>query len=259
MKEVDVRIRTARNLSDYRACVELQKEVWGFTETEDIAGLPMLMIANRHGGSVLVAQEASGRFIGFSFALPGWTRDGKRLWWSHMTAVVREHRDKEIGLRLKMKQRETAIAEGIDEIHWTFDPLQALNGHFNIHKLGATVGTYEENIYGETSSSLHLGLPTDRFMAEWHLNSERVRDRLEISEAAVIMRDLDRLERINAGGDEPDLHLKAADMDRAKKWQRRVRAACLHYFQAGYVVTDFFTLREPRPQALYVLEKGTAG
>ena len=181
MKEVDVRIRRAENLNDYRACVELQKEVWGFTEIEDIAGLPMLMIANRRGGSVLVAQDASGRFIGFSFALPGWTRDRKPFWWSHMTAVVQEHRDKEIGLRLKMNQREDAIAEGIDEIHWTFDPLQAMNGHFNVHKLGAVVRKYEENIYGETSSSLHLGLPTDRFVAEWHLNSDRVRDRLEMS------------------------------------------------------------------------------
>jgi predicted GNAT superfamily acetyltransferase len=275
MAEVDVHIRRAADLKDYNACVELQKQVWGFTEAEDVAGVPMLMIANRQGGSVLIAEDSADRFIGFSFALPGWTRDRKRLWWSHMTAVVQNRRGQQLGLRLKMRQREEAILEGIDQIHWTFDPLQAMNGHFNIQKLGAVVRKYEENIYGSTSSALHMGLPTDRFVAEWHLNSERVKDRLRMSESTLILRDLDRMLRINAGGDEPNLQLsesplllevpvdltalKTADLARAKLWQDRVRTACLHYFKAGYLVTDFFRLSQPRPQALYVLEKQDRG
>ena len=72
------------------------------------------------------------------------------------------------------------------------------------------------------------------------------------------MRDLDRMVRINAAGDEPDLQLnesqlllemppninemKAIDLGTARKWQSGVRTACLHYFQAGYMVTDFFSL-----------------
>jgi predicted GNAT superfamily acetyltransferase len=271
MKEVDVRIRRAANLADYQACVELQKEVWGFTEAEDIAIVPMLMIANRFGGNVLIAQNGAGRAVGFSFALPAWTGE-RRFWWSHMTAVVQQYRDREVGLQLKISQRENAIAESIDEIRWTFDPLQAVNGHFSVHKLGAVVRTYEENIYGETSSALHRGLPTDRFVAEWRLNSERVRDRLEVSEAAVIMRDLDRISRINTADEEPDLRLtespllletpvnvnemKAADMPRARNWQGRIRTACLHYFRAGYVITDFFVVDKPRRQAFYLLETG---
>src|SRR5690349_14800918 len=94
IKEVDVRIRRAEGLVDYQACIELQKEVWGFTQTEDLAALPMLMVGNRFGGNVLVAQDPSGRFIGFSFALPAWRRNGTRLWWSHMTAVLQEYRSK---------------------------------------------------------------------------------------------------------------------------------------------------------------------
>ena len=37
MSEVDVSIRRAENLDDYLACVALQKQVWGYTEMEDIA------------------------------------------------------------------------------------------------------------------------------------------------------------------------------------------------------------------------------
>lgn len=271
MKEVDLHIRRANNLVDYESCVQLQKEVWSFTEPEDLAAVPMLMIANRGGGCVLLAEEPSGRAVGFAFALPGWNTAKKRLWWSHMTAVVPEHRKKNLGFRLKLKQREAAIEEGIDEIHWTFDPLQAVNARFNIHKLGVIVRTYEENIYGTTSSSLHQGLPTDRFVAEWHLNSDRVNVRIGTSEPAVIFRDLDRIPRINGPDREPNLRLdespllleipynltelKTADLAAAREWQSRIRTACEDYFRAGYVVTDFIMVDRPRPQALYVLEK----
>jgi predicted GNAT superfamily acetyltransferase len=263
MKEVDVDIRRARGLEDYQAVVQLQKEVWNYTEIEDIAAVPILMIANRFGGAVLVAQESTGRFIGFSMANLGWTREKKLFWWSHMTAVVEDYRGRDIGLRLKMKQREEALASGIDEIHWTFDPLQALNAHFNVHKLRTTVREYEENVYGQSSSPLHRGLPTDRFVAEWRLNAAQ--------DNAVILRDFDAMPHINEPDREPNLGLKESpllleiprdisglkrtDLVRAKAWQDAVRAASLHYFKAGYAITDFVIVDKPRPQALYVLEK----
>jgi predicted GNAT superfamily acetyltransferase len=45
--------------------------------------------------------------------------------------------------------------------------------------------------------------------------------------------------------------LREQDAAAARLWQDRVRAACLHYFQAGYVVTDFVLV----DRAFYVLEK----
>ena len=261
-----MQIRRARGLEDYQAVVQLQKDVWSYTEMEDIAAVPILMIANRFGGAVLVAQEASGRFIGFAMANRGWTRERKLFWWSHMTAVIEEYRGHDIGLRLKMSQREEALASGIDEIHWTFDPLQALNAHFNIHKLGVTVREYEENVYGYSPSPLHRGLRTDRYVAEWLLNSKR--------DAALILRDFDRMPRINEQGREPNLRLeespllleiptdiaelKQADLAQAKTWQDVIRDASVHYFKAGYAITDFILVDKPRPQALYVLEKTNA-
>jgi chorismate synthase len=259
MKDVDVHIRRARGLEDYQAVVQLQKEVWHFTEMEDIAAVPILMIANRFGGAVLVAQDASGRYVGFAMANLGWSNQKKLFWWSHMTAVIEEYRGRDVGLRLKMKQREEALASGIDEIHWTFDPLQALNAHFNIHKLGAIVREHEENVYGISSSPLHRGLRTDRFIAEWHLKKSRG--------AGVILRDFDRMPRINEVTGESKLGLKESpllleipkdiaslkehDVATAKRWQDAVRDASQHYFNARYVITDFILV----DRAFYVLEK----
>jgi predicted GNAT superfamily acetyltransferase len=275
MKEVDVQIRRAEGLEDYQAVVELQKQVWGYTEMDDLAAVPILMIANRFGGAVLVAQESSGPFVGFSMANLGCTHYRKLFWWSHMTAVLEEYRNKDIGLRLKMRQREEALATGIYEIQWTFDPLQALNAHFNIHKLGVIVREHEKNVYGYSTSPLHQGLPTDRFIAEWRLNSDRVKERLSTAEHPVILRDFDRILRINTPGGELNLRLeespllleiptsiselKQTDAAQALDWQDKIRSACQHYFKTGYTITDFVLVDRPRPQALYILERENAG
>ena len=47
-----------------------------------------------------------------------------------------------IGRRLKLRQREDALARGIDLIEWTFDPLELKNAFFNIERLGAIVRRY---------------------------------------------------------------------------------------------------------------------
>ena len=237
MKEVDVHIRRALGVEDYRKVVELEKEVWGFTDPTDLTAVPILMIANRFGGAVLVAEDASHRMIGFSMANLGSTSDKRLFWWSHMTAVVDEYKNKGVGLRLKLRQREEALACGIDEIHWTFDPLQVLNAHFNLRKLGVIVRYYEENVYGYSSSRLHQGLPTDRVVAEWHLNAERPKTSGK-QVFVEIPADINELRR--------------TDITAAQAWQDRVRAACQEYFREGYVITDFDNGR-------YVLQKPNAG
>jgi predicted GNAT superfamily acetyltransferase len=225
MKEVDVQIRRAQGVEDYLKVLEIEKEVWGYADAADLAAVPILMIANRFGGAVLVAENPEGRMIGFAMANLGWTSEKKLFWWSHMTAVVDEYRNRGLGLLLKLRQREEALASGIDEIQWTFDPLQAVNAHFNLHKLGVIVRHYEENVYGYSSSLLHQGLPTDRFVAEWRLKSDpRKRDSPE-----TIL--LEIPENIN--------ELRRTDLASARAWQDRIREACQRYFREGYVIVDF--------------------
>ena len=48
----------------------------------------------------------------------------------------------------------------------------------NFAKLGVVVEEHEENVYGESTSPLHKGNPTDRFVAEWWVREPRVEERL---------------------------------------------------------------------------------
>ena len=278
MAEVAIQISRARGLGDYQSCVELQKEVWGFTEIEDIAALPLLLIGDRYGGSVLVAEEPGGRIVGFSFALLSRKANRTPFWWSHMTAVSNDLQGQDVGFQLKLAQRQDALDNGIGEIRWTFDPLQAMNAHFNIRKLGVVVSHFEENAYGYSSSPLHHDLPTDRLLAEWHLESSLVTDRLS-GNPPVILRDFDGLVRVfetRSGRPAPPrlgldanpllleiptdfANLKQTDRPLAVDWQKKTRVACQHYFERGYIITDFMVLDKPRPQALYVLENSTDG
>ena len=84
-----------------------------------------------------------------------------------------------MGLRLKAYQREELLAAGITRVRWTFDPLESKNAHLNLNKLGAFAREYVEDIYGQTTSILHQGIGTDRFVPTWILDSDRVIQRLE--------------------------------------------------------------------------------
>src|ERR1700757_1244600 len=96
-----------------------------------------------------------------------------------MLAVRKDHRNGGLGRRLKLMQREDALARGIELIEWTFDPLEIKNAYLNIEKLGAIARRYNINQYGITSSPLQGGLPSDRLIAEWWLKSRRVAGLLE--------------------------------------------------------------------------------
>jgi predicted GNAT superfamily acetyltransferase len=96
-----------------------------------------------------------------------------------MLAVRKDHRNSGLGRRLKLMQREDAMARGIELIEWTFDPLEIKNAYLNLEKLGAIARRYNINQYGITSSPLQGGLPSDRLIAEWWLKSKRVETLLE--------------------------------------------------------------------------------
>jgi predicted GNAT superfamily acetyltransferase len=153
--------------------VDLQQRVWGYSERDAVPAI-MFVVAAKTGGQVLGA-FVGGQVVGFALAYPG-IHDGGPYLHSHMAAVLPEYRDMGIGRELKLAQRKDALSRGIHCIEWTFDPLQPKNAYFNICRLGVTVRNYLPNLYGSTSSPLHAGLPTDRLLAEWRLDSNRVAD-----------------------------------------------------------------------------------
>jgi predicted GNAT superfamily acetyltransferase len=166
-----VTIRKCEALGEMQACFALQKEVWKFADA-DLIPVRMFVVAAKIGGQVIGAFDAD-ELIGFALAIPG-MRNGYCYLHSQMLAVRQQYRNGGLGRRMKLYQREEALARGFDLMEWTFDPLEIKNAYLNIEKLGAIARRYNVNQYGITSSPLQGGLPTDRLVAEWWMKSKRV-------------------------------------------------------------------------------------
>jgi predicted GNAT superfamily acetyltransferase len=165
-------IRPLHTIAEFREVSALEREVWGFPDPEDAVGIPVFVVTVKRGGILLGAYDGD-RLIGFVYSIAG-LKDGKPTQWSHMLAVRQDYRATGIGRELKLEQRRISLAMGIDLMEWTFDPLVAVNAHLNFRRLGVIVEEYVENVYGESSSPLHKGAPTDRFVAQWWMRSPRV-------------------------------------------------------------------------------------
>lgn len=166
-----LQLRSCSTLEEFNDCLELQREVWGFSDLE-LVPLRVFSLAAKIGGQVIGAWDGD-TIVGFALSVPGTHRRYPYLH-SHMLGVKESHRNTGLGRRIKLFQREDAIARGYDLIEWTFDPLEIKNAYFNLERLGAIARRYNLNQYGITTSPLQGFLPTDRLVAEWWIKSKRV-------------------------------------------------------------------------------------
>jgi predicted GNAT superfamily acetyltransferase len=214
-----------------KAAVALQKQVWGFADIE-LLPVRLFVTAGKIGGQTFGAFDGP-TLIGFCLAIPGVKPGGYAYLHSHMLAVAPGYRDYGIGRRLKLKQREDALARGIELMEWTFDPLEIKNAYFNLERLGAIVRRFTRNQYGTTSSPLHGGLPTDRCTAEWWMARESVIARL--NELATERAPVEA--KISVPNDIAEI--RATEPDRAREIQERVSAEFEAHFDRGLAVTGF--------------------
>ena len=260
-------IRDLTTIDECRQVAALEKDVWGYTDAEDVVPPPVLIVSAKRGGILLGAFDQQGAMQGFVYSIPS-IKDGQLAQWSHMLGVIREARGSGLGLALKLAQRDRALAMGVTLIEWTYDPLQALNAHLNFSRLGVVVEEYEENIYGESSSPLHRGSPTDRFVAEWRVTAPHVERR--ITGGGAVLRDASVASAplVNpsiaggawlAPGDANlafdtarllvEIPVGYAEMQQqnpalALEWRFASRRIFQHYFARSYRVVDFFLSRE---------------
>lgn len=262
---------------EFAAVVELERQIWG-PGYDDVVPTAILAVSVHRGG-ILIGAFDGDRMVGFVYSLPG-IKDGRPTQWSHMAGVVAEHRSAGIGHQLKVLQRERALALGLDLIEWTYDPLQAMNAHLNFVKLGVVVEEYAENIYGESTSPLHRGNPTDRFVAEWWIRKPHVERRVsgpgplwlrtsEVTGTPVVNPTRPAGPWLACG--EPRLDLDArrvaveiptgftemmtAAPELALDWRMTTRRIFTTYFARGYRAVEFFLNREAR-KGTYLLATG---
>ncbi len=170
LMDKEITIRRAASLADYRACQDAQRKAWGITEEGYVIPVATMVGANLHGGLVLGAFLADGTAAAMSFGFLGRLEERICLY-SQLTGVVPGYQSRGLGYAVKMVQRYLAHAEGLGLIVWAFDPLQAGNAHFNLTRLGARARRYIDNMYGERTDALNAGVPTDRLIAEWEVDS----------------------------------------------------------------------------------------
>jgi predicted GNAT superfamily acetyltransferase len=262
-----IEIRPVKTEDEYHAVERLQSEIWGAQDIE-IIGFEILMTAHKNGGVTLGAfdvVEGEERMVGFVFGFVGPTADGRVKHCSHIAGALPGYRDRGVGYALKLKQRGIVLAQGIDLITWTFDPLESRNARFNFHKLGATCGVYLRNLYGAMRDKLNAGLPSDRFQVDWRIASRRVESRLRgeitVSSASSLMAEgvplinptvageplrpsakvMVEEERIFIQIPSDFQSLKALDRNLALEWRLHTRSLFEEAFAKGYVVTDMLT------------------
>ena len=259
-------LRDLHDLDDYRKVVDLETEIWGYTDMVDVVTLPVFIITVKRGAILIGAFDDRDRMIGFVYSIVG-MKNAKPMQWSHMAGVVPEYRNRGLGHQLKLAQRERALAAGFDLIEWTFDPLQAANAHLNFAKLGVVCDEYAVNIYGESSSALHRGTPTDRFVVQWNIREPHVERRIRGSEvpgsrgSEVRMRaeEAARAPVVNADGrvdlaiDERRVwveiptgftEMQQQTPDRALEWRMQTRTIFQTYFGRGLRAVDFELMKE---------------
>jgi len=275
-------IRDLRSIEELDQLKAVEKEVWGMADDD---ALPLtLAIALHAAGSIFVgAFDPKEKMVGFAFGFLG-REHSSTILHSHMLAVLEPYRQSDLGARLKQAQRERALAMGVHEMTWTFDPLQSRNAHFNFAKLGVVSETYKVNFYGpETSSMLHRN-GTDRLWVRWLLDSKRVRDRIagkdNRAETLDAMRLLAPLVRFDGSG-RPDradlaeslsrqrvsieipgdiLAVEQADMGLAREWREATRWALREAIQGGFFVSEFCrSIRGQQGPGAYLLQKGAVG
>ena len=164
--------RVLEHVRDFEEAFALEVAVWGL-DPRDAVPVNMLR-ALQHAGGALIGAYNNDQIVGITLGFPAKSAD-RWILWSHMTGVLSPYQGQNIGFELKRQQRDWALANGFDEIRWTFDPLQRGNANFNVHRLGATAENYLVDFYGTMADEInHADVPSDRVEGVWRLPDPRV-------------------------------------------------------------------------------------
>jgi predicted GNAT superfamily acetyltransferase len=277
MKVPSVRVEKLTTIEQFHRCENVQRQAWRMSDDTDVIPLHLLITLQQNGGLVLGAFDEHGMMVGFLCGFLGLHPSDDHLkHCSHMMGVLPEWRGRGVGYALKRAQRDHALAQGLDLVTWTFDPLESLNAALNIGKLGAICRTYVRDLYGPMEDELNAGLPSDRFQLEWWIRSDHVIRRLAGERTYPSLAPASAKESVVLNPGSPDKRgllcpsetartpeagtvlieipadirsIKAADMDLAEQWRTHTRALFEHCFDVGYATTDFISETPPVAEA----------
>lgn len=251
-------VRDLTQYDEFLQVRDVQQQVWGFTGGEGLYP-PALNTAAENGGTVIGAFDG-GKLIGFIYGFVGIHSDRRLKLCSQTIGVLPEYRNQGIAATLKWAQRQRVLESGIDLITWTYDPLEAPNARLSLHTLGGAAHLYKHNIYGENFGALGTGLPSDRFLVEWWLNSDPVAQRSKglkpgpigvgspIANRCAGTSGDRQIEALDLNLEAPIIRIevpnnlqaiKKTNMTLALDWRLKTRDLFEAYFARGYEAVDF--------------------
>jgi predicted GNAT superfamily acetyltransferase len=235
----DPEIRELVSMDEMERAARLIDAIWG----EDRIMTPALLRALSTHGNPVIGAFRGDELIGAQVGFLGMER-GRTILHSHITGVARGLEHRGLGLELKRAQRDWCLANGIDTVTWTFDPMVARNAYFNLVKLGAVADRFHRDFYGAMQDELNVGDRSDRLEVRWELRSERVERALAGHPKEPDAIDTERVQVPE------DYHaLRQTDPEAASRWRDSVADALEELLARGLRATWF--LRE----GAYVLER----
>ena len=275
-----IKIMPIDSMHEIQEVANLMQRVWGLSDREVVSTYEMKAISKF---GVLIGAYYENLLVGFIYAFPM----GNERHYSHMMGIDEKFQGQNVGLQLKLYHRELALKQGIKVIEWTVDPLLPNKNYLNFGKLGAFCNTYYENYYGnpDTTFSIYAGLETDRFLAEWHLNHQRVVQKLnkepkqELTENTFFNKypllnenideflsqnkvnisniDFSKISKSSIWSIQVPANfqkLKRENIDIAKKWRIYFRKISLELFTRGYYACDYavFNFRKQDQTNYYI-------
>jgi predicted GNAT superfamily acetyltransferase len=269
-----IEIRSLHTIEELEQVRRLESNIWG---ASDSIPTHQTLTAVKNGGLVLGA-FFNGELIGFQYSFPGFNGQSVYLC-SHVLGTDEKFRNKGIGEVLKKAQAKEALKLGYSLITWTYDPLESINGYLNIGKLGGVCSTYIPNCYGEMDDLLNSGIPSDRFLVEWHIGKEKASDTFgsEWDEDVVVNQSILKwtinenkipvvspapLNSIHKNGimfvpiPKDYRTIRENDLEQATNWRMETRSVFSAAFKKGYLVSGFKKISNPDiPVNFYILTK----
>lgn len=178
VKEID-EIKPITEINDFRELHLIQRKVWGIDDIEVVPIHILKVISDKMSpNGIVLGYYMEGKIIGFILTFP--TSNSKEVI-LHMLAVSTDYQRQGIGYKLMIKLREIMLGHDIEKIFWTYDPLESVNANLYIRKLGGIITQHYLNYYEQIGTGLNSDLPTDRFIVEWNIKNEHVKNKIESS------------------------------------------------------------------------------
>ncbi|MGB3375424.1 MAG: GNAT family N-acetyltransferase [Microbacterium sp.] len=227
-----VTVRELPAVDEQAAAIRLLTEIWK-RSPENPPVPPELLRAMSKAGNYIAGAYEGDALIGVAIAFH--MNPERHALHSHIAGISPAHVGRSAGFALKQHQRAWALAQGIDTIEWTYDPLVARNAYFNIAKLGAQAEEYLANFYGEIADGVNNDDETDRILVGWHLRSPQA-----IACAAGVPASAQRAPgdvHVTVPADVEQLRL--VDRAAAQQWRRTVRDQLTDLLDAGGRIIGF--------------------